>query len=166
MESPLAPPDPKPRQRVERSAQTILGTRAGTLRVFRWFRPSIEAIQALTAAVEALNQTQRELGPALDRLEKLERFRHQFEAECEGMLLKADGKLKAASSAEQRERQLKKANQRNADPFDFEGAEDPEAGGVVQPFDVEASEAQRLSAMRLDLAPNNKARAVRAKFGL
>ena len=132
--------------------------------VLRWFRGFTGAIQELADAVTELVRVQRELGPALERLEKLERLRHQFEAECEGALLKAEGKLRAASSAEQRERQLKKANERIADPFAEAGEEgepallrDNAPGGEAGPG---------LPPVHLALATNSKAHAVRAKFGI
>ena len=136
--------------------------------VFRWFRQLTDAIQSLTLAVVELADIQRQLGPALDRLEALEHSRHHFEAECEGMLLKADGKFKAATSAEQRERQLKKANERRlTDPFGAEGevplleGRDPDVR-----VDAEGGEAQGMPAVRLAVASNDKAHAVRTKWGI
>ena len=133
--------------------------------IFQGFRHFLESIKALTSSLDELARVQRELGPALDRLERLERSRIHFEAECEGMLLKADGKLKAAASAEQRERQLKKANQRIADPFG-ENGEEGEASTAVLPDHAAGGGAERLPAVRLALATNDKTHAVRAKFGL
>ena len=128
------------------------------------FRRLLEAIQALTDALTDIARVQRELGPALDRLEALEHSRHHFEAECEGMLLKADGKLKAATSAEQRERQLKKANEKLADPFDPDGLEgaDPRDG-------LEGADPRALvptDAVHLALATNDKTHAVKTKWGI
>ena len=140
-------------------------TRRKTLRILQGFRRLVEAIQGATAALEDLVRIQRELGPALDRLEALERSRNHFEAECEGMLLKADGKLKAASSAEQRERQLNKTNQRLSLEFDPAGEEGTERETVL-PNDAAGGEAQGVPPVRLALAPNNKAHAVRAKWGV
>jgi len=133
--------------------------------IFQGFRRYLEAIKALTSALEELATIQRDLGPALDRLEVLERARHQFEAECEGMLLKADGKLKAAASAEARERQLKKSTERLADPFPEEGEAGTEPT-TVQPDYAAAGEAPRVPPVRLALAANSKTAAVRAKFGI
>ena len=133
--------------------------------VFLGFRRLLEGIQALTEALFALNETQRQLGPALDRLEVLERSRVHFEAECEGMLLKADGKFKAATSAEQRERQLKKANAKLADPFDPASEEGTEPAPVFSD-DAPGGEAPGVPAVRLALATNNKAHAVRTKWGM
>ena len=133
--------------------------------IFQGFRRLLEAITALTSALVELASIQRQLGPALDRLEVLERTRHQFEAECEGMLLKSDGKLKAAASAEARERQLKKANDRLAEPFPEAGEEGTEPPPSV-PHYVAAGEEAGVPAVRVALAPNSKAHAVRHKFGL
>ena len=145
---------------------TLGARRLGSLSIFQGFRRLVDAIQALTDAVSSIARIQQELGPALDRLENLEHSRHQFEAECEGMLLKADGKLKAASSAEQRERQLKKANERLADPFDPEGVEGADPRPFIPADDVAPGEAARVPPMRLALAPNNKSHAVKAKWGV
>ena len=133
--------------------------------IFQGFRRFLESIKALTSALEELATIQRGLGPALSRLEVLERTRHQFEAECEGMLLKADGKLKAAANAEARERQLKKAAERLADPFPEEGETGTEPA-VISPNHVAPGDAPGVPAVHLALAPNNKAHAVRAKFGI
>lgn len=135
--------------------------------IFRWFRGLVEAIHALTVVLTELAGLQRELGPAIGRVEALERSRHQFEAECEGMMLKADGKLKAASSAEQRERQLKKANERLADPFDLGEVEAAEHGTHVLTEDARPGEPQGMSPVRLAMAPDDgKAHAVRTKWGM
>ena len=135
------------------------------IRVFQGFRRLVEAIHNLSDALNGLTRIQEELGPALDRLEALERSRNQFEAECEGMLLKADGKLKAASSAEQRERQLNKANQRLSTEFDPASEEGTEPTTVLR-NDAAGGEAEGLPPVRLALATNDKAYAVRAKWGV
>ncbi len=135
--------------------------------MFHWFRGLIGAMDQLSSSVTDLARAQREAGPAIDRLEALELSRHHFEAEVESTLLRAEGKLKAASNAEARERQLKKSYERLVDDLDPVGEPGPEAAGHdVLPLHAEAGEAERLSAMRLDVASNNKTAAVRAKFGL
>ena len=107
------------------------------------------------------------MGPAVERLEALELSRHQFEAKCEGLLLKAEGKLRAANNAEARERVLKKTYEHLVDPFPEESepaealARDPSAN-----HDAAPSEAEGLSPVRLDVAPSNKTLAQRAKFGV
>ena len=149
----------------DRGVWAILGVLRHILTVFHQFRRLVEAVQALAAALDDLVRIQRELGPALDRLETLEHSRHHFEAECEGMLLKADGKLKAASSAEQRERQLKKANERLSDPFDPDGEAVPEGVAVLR-NDAARGEAEGVPPVHLALAPNDKTHAVKAKWGI
>jgi len=127
-----------------------------------------QLVQALVAIVEVLGELvrmERDAGSALERIGDLELSRHQFEAECAGKLLQADGKLKAAANAEQRERQLKRSYERQLDPLDQDSEQGSEAGAIL-PIHAEASEAERLSAMRLDVAPSDKALAVRAKFGM
>lgn len=107
---------------------------------------------------------QSEAGPALKRLEALELSRHHFEAEIQGVLLQADGKLKAARNAEARERQLKRSYENQLlDPIDPDGEA---AGEGVLNVDAPASETEGVPAVHLALAPTGKAAAVRAKFGL
>ena len=132
------------------------------------FRRLLEALQALTDVLSGLDVTIREHAPAADRLEALERSRIHFEADVEGMLLKADGKLKAATSAEQRERQLKKANDKLTDPFSPDGEESTAqpSGTYVLGDDAPASEGQGVPAVRLALAPNDKTHAVKTKWGI
>ncbi len=142
--------------------------------VFRAFRRLLEALehiaghlQALHVAVGALIRVQDERGPAVERLELLELSRHQWEAMCEGLLQKAEGKLRAANNAEARERANKKSYEHLLDPLAEEGVE-PEAPGrnADRGDDVAHSEAERLSAMRLDVAPSPKQLAQRAKWGV
>jgi len=137
------------------------------LAVFHDFRRLITAIQDLAAVLRGLLKVQVEYGPVADRLEALELSRHHFEAEIQGVLLKADGKLKAANNAEARERQLKRSYERDeiVGPLDADGAQGSEAETVL-PNHAEAGEAERLHSLRLDVAPTGKALAVRAKFGM
>lgn len=134
--------------------------------IFRDFRALVAALQDLVAVLEHGVEAQRELGPALDRLDALELSRHHFEAEIEGRLLQADGKLKAAKNAEARERQLKRSYENHLlDPINADGEEGTEPPAVL-PVDAQAGEAERLHSLRLDVAPTGKALAVRAKFGM
>jgi len=105
-------------------------------------------------------------GPATERLERLETDRHQFEAEVQGLLLKADGKLKAASNAEARERQLKRSYERQFDPLaeDVDEVEAPARDTDIS-HNVEPSEAERLQAMRLVMETDDNTFAHRAKWG-
>jgi len=132
--------------------------------MFSGFRRSLEAILALVAAVESLTKAQGSAAPAIERLDALELSRYQFEAEVQGALLEAKGKLKAALNAEARERQLKKSYESNLD--DVVEAGDPGSGeSPILPDDAQASEAERVSTLRLDVAPNHKAAALAHKFG-
>ncbi len=132
--------------------------------ISRGFRRLLEALELIGLSLSELVQGQREAGPAIDRLDALERSRHQFEAEVQGLLLKAEGKLKAASNAEARERQLKKSYERDLlDGIDPDGGAGPETGPVLH-HDVETSEEERVSALRLGVAPSNKAAAQLAKW--
>lgn len=133
--------------------------------IFGTFRRLLEAVLALVSVLERLFEAQEQNGPAVDRLEELERSRHQFEAQCQGLLLKAEGKLKAANNAEARERQLKKFNESNTDPFGENGDEGQGEGAVVvPPLNAQAGEEERMRALRLDVAPSPKAAAIAAKW--
>lgn len=141
-----------------------LNLRNSPLAIFLTFRQLLEALQSLSIAVERLAQIQGAAAPSIERLEALELSRHQFEAQMEGLYLKAEGKAKAAANAEARERQLKKSYEANIDSFDEVG--DPGSGSSpILPDHVEASEEERLSSMHLGLAPNNKTAALAHKFG-
>ena len=126
-------------------------------------------VQLLSVSVElgALCEIQKELGPSIERLEKLELSHHQFEAMCEGLLQKAEGKLRAANNAEARERANKRSYEHLLDPLAEDGVTGEAPGGDSVLTDHAApSEAERLQAMRMVVAPNNKTLAQRAKFGV
>ena len=135
-----------------------------TLAIFSGFRRFTDAIAALVDQLADLVAVLREAGPATDRLEALELSRHQFEAECAGALLEAKGKLRGALSSEARERQMKKSYETNAEDF-VETGDAGSGKSPILPDDVEASEAERVSALRLDVAPGNKTAALAHKFG-
>ncbi len=144
------------------------------MRVLRPFRAFLAVLSGLrddldrlTAAVVALVASQTDLAPAVERLEALERRQAQWEAENEGLLLKAEGKLRAANNAEARERALKRSYERIADPFAEEGVE-PEAGArhPDSPDDASRGETDGVYPLRVDVAPSNKTLAQRAKFGV
>ena len=146
----------------------------GQLTVFRPFRDFLAQLDGLGAELRGLRvelselcAVQKELGPARERMEQLETSRHQFEALCEGLLLKAEGKLRAANNAEARERANKRSYEHLLDPLAEDGVEVLETtAGSVRLHDDASSEEERLQAMRLDVAPSNKTLAQRAKFGV
>jgi len=131
--------------------------------MFSAFRRLTAAIDELGRAVDRLAEAQEQAAPAIKRLEALEVSRFQFEAEVSGTLLEVKGKLRAALNSEARERQLKRSYEANVDEVDEAG--DPGSGkSPILPNDVEAGEAERVSALRLDVAPNHKAAALAHKF--
>jgi len=126
-----------------------------------------DAVRDLTLQLATLGRITQEQGPATDRLEALELSHHQFEAKCEGLLLKAEGKLRAANNAEARERALRKSYEHLIDPL-AEVGDQPEAStrDPGSSNNDPPSEEERLSALRLDVAPSPKELAKRAKFGV
>lgn len=126
------------------------------------FRPLLLAMADLTVTVDRLTVAQQELGPSVQRLNELELSRVRFEAECEGMLLKADGKLNAAKAAEARERQFKRSVEKTlADPF----PEDVEDGTALA-VEAAAGPAPKGPGLYMTVSPNNKkALAQAAKWG-
>jgi len=134
--------------------------------IFRHFREFGGSVDQLVDVLRELVKAQRDAGPALDRLDALELSRHQFEAEVQGVLLEAKGKLKASRSSEERERQIaKRANDRLADPFADDGEEAAEAGPALLHAHDAGGEAERVHSLHLGLAPDHKAAAVNAKWG-
>ena len=126
-----------------------------------------DALSSLNNTLDKLCQTQRAQGPAVERLAALELSRSQWEAECEGLLLKAEGKLRAANNAEARERALRKTYEHLIDPLAEDGEQAEASGRNAHPgHDAPPSEDDRLQAVRLDVAPSNKTLAQRAKFGV
>ena len=125
------------------------------------------SLRAVSVQLQTLCAAQKEVGPAIERLEALELQRHQWEAMCEGLLQKAEGKLRAANNAEARERANKKSYEHLLDPL-AEVGDEPEAPARNADRDDDAafSEAQRLQSLRLDVAASPKALAQRAKFGV
>ena len=137
--------------------------------IFPGFRRLLAGIEALALTLSDLVDIQRELGPAADRLNALELSRHHFEAEMRAAVLRAESQYKATASSEQRERQLKKANERHTDPFSDEGeapAERHNPTDAAVPADVGAGSPEGVPPLRMVLAANNKAHAVRTKWGM
>ncbi len=126
-----------------------------------------DVIATLSSRLTDLIMVMESAGPATSRLDRLEREHHTFQAECEGLLMKAEGKLRAANNAEARERANKRSYEHLLDPLDEDGellaasARHPDSGNDAPP-----SEAERVQALRLDVAPSPKQLAQRAKFGV
>ena len=138
------------------------------MRIFQPFRALIDAIDKHTRSLEAqyrilavILEAQREKGPAEARLEEIERNQAMWEVNMQALVAKAEGTYQAANNAEARTRSMKKHYEKLADPFDIESPEGEEA---VRQDDAARGEAERLQALRLDVAPNHKATALRYKF--
>lgn len=131
------------------------------MQVFRVFRDLSVVIGRLGDLIAKLVDLHQELGSSLDRLTALELRMATFEAEVQGMLLKAENKLSAAHNAEQRERQLKRSYERQLDILDPDGNTEPRA---VPSDDAQASEEEKVPALHLGVDQNSRAVAVRAKW--
>ncbi len=133
------------------------------MKVLRDFRRIADALERLVAHQKAVLLAETKRLPSTDRLDALELSRSQFEAEMEGLLLRAEGKLKAAANAEARERTMsrKRHEEADVDPFpdDREEIEEALPGDYAAPgFEEE------LHPLHLGLEKNSKAYALRAKY--
>ncbi len=131
------------------------------LQDFRRIADALERLAAtLTRAVALLDANR----PSDDRLAQLELDRAQFESDCEGLLMKAEGKLKAAANAESRERTMQRRSADEFDPFDHAGEE---VEATLPEGDAPNGVTEELQQLRLGLeADTPKSRALRAKFAI
>jgi len=134
----------------------------GTLTVFRDFRRAADALERLATGFSAAQRERVEVAPLLERLVDLEQSRSMWEAEVEGILAKAEGKLKAAANAEARERTMQKRHEADLDPFSIDS---DEVEALIPIDDVAAGEEEGLPPVRMDVAPDYKALALSRKFG-
>jgi len=129
--------------------------------VLRDFRRIADALERLAATQTRAVTVAEEAHPSEERLDDLELGRSRFEAEMEGLLMKAEGKLKAASNAEARERHQRKQYETDLDPF-------PDDREEVEPLDppsyAQAGEEEEMQPVHMGLEKNSKAYALRAKF--
>lgn len=123
-------------------------------------------LRDVTEALDNLRLTYVERGPAIARLEALELSRHQFEAQCEGLLQKAEGKFRAATNAEARERANKRSYEHLLSDLDEVGDPEAPAGRPRSADDVAPGETEGVPPLHLDVAPSVKTLAQRAKFGV
>ena len=126
------------------------------------FRRAADALERLAAGMSAAQRERVEVGPLAERLADLERGRAMWEADVEGLLAKAEGKLKAAANAEARERTMQKSYEADLDPF---GDSSDEVEEIIPIGDAEAGEEERVQPVRVDVAPDYKALALSRKFG-
>jgi len=128
------------------------------LAVLRDFRRIADALERLASSAQQI----RANAPALDRLEALELSRAQFEADIDGVLMKAESRLKAAANAESRERHLRKKNEEAE--FDQFDAGRPAREEALPVGDAEDGEAEGMHVLRVGMAPTGKAYALAAKY--
>jgi len=131
------------------------------LKVLDEFRRLIAAVQSLDRSLHALTQTMDEAGPATERLDALELSRVRFEADIEGLLLKAEGKWKASAASETRARNMLKHYESEADLFDSDSDEESEA--VPDGYAPDREEEEVL-AVPVGVEETYKTRALRRKF--
>jgi len=133
-----------------------------TLGILGDFRRSADALERLATGFSAAQRERIEVAPLLERLVDLEQSRGMWEAEVEGVLAKAEGKLKAAANAEARERTMRKSYDADLDPFAAPG---DEIEAILPVSDAPAGEEEEVQPVRLDVAPDYKTIALRRKFG-
>lgn len=139
--------------------------------MFKAFRAVSEAIRGVTVALDRLQRTQaeqlelqRDAGNMEERLGALESSRAIWEAEVQGEFLKAESSRQAAANAESRTRTMKRAYERNADPFDDdEQTQVPANRGVLPEFHAENGPAEGMQPVRMDVEDPKQA-LMRAKF--
>ncbi len=131
------------------------------MRVLRDFRRAVEALEGIAVSLGEAVELQGDNEPALDRLDELERTRGLWEAEVEGLLQKAEGKLKAAANSEARERHQRAKHGQGSDPFDDDR---DEVEAAVPAGDVEGGQEEDVHPVYLGLEKNSKDYARRLKF--
>jgi len=129
--------------------------------MFSTLKALVGELHGINLRLKDLIELQREAGPADDRLDDLELSRARWEAEVEGILLKADGHQKAARSAEARTRTMQKHYEDQLDPFD---PDSQEIEAPVRSGYAPAGEGEGLPPVHMELAPDYKTQALRAKF--
>ena len=129
--------------------------------VLRDFRRIADALERLAAGQSSTRNAVQRMEGVTERLDTLELERHQFEAEMEGLLLKSEGKLKAANNSEARERHQREKHERDLDPFSDDSEEIQRR---IPDLDAESVEAEEVQTVPLGLETNTKAHALRAKF--
>jgi len=138
------------------------------LRLPAYLRSMFSTIKALVGELHGINlrlkdliELQRLQGPADDRLQELELSRATWEAEIEGVLLKAEGREKAARSAEARTRTMKRHYEDESDFGDPDSAEEPEAVPLGY---APTSAEEQMHHVHVGMAEDYKTQALRAKF--
>jgi len=130
--------------------------------VLKDFRRAADALERLAANLPAANREHNEVSLLVEKIVALERSRALWEADVEGMLQKAEGKLRAAANAEARERTMKDFHEDDVDPFP---PDSPEIQAQLQDEDAEVVEPEGVHVLSVDMAPETrKAFALRMKY--
>ena len=139
--------------------------------MFRVFRELSEGVRGMVVALDGLQRSQaedielrRSSGDMEDRLSALETSRAMWEAEVEAEFMKAESSRQAAANAESRTRTMKRAYERNADPFlDDEPEEVVANRGVIPEQYVDNGEAEGVPPVHMVMEDAKQA-LMRAKF--
>lgn len=139
------------------------GATGRTLKVLEDFRGIRQALERISVSLSAAARNHEEREPLLHRLNELERTRGLWEAQVEGLLAKAEGKLKAAANAEARERTMQKRYEADFDPFGPHGEEE---GPAVPEDDAEVGYPEEVQPVHLGVeAESPRQLRLRYKFG-
>lgn len=129
--------------------------------ILRDFRRAADAIERVAATLMAAANRHEDTAALTARLDELERERTMWQADVEALLMKAEGKLKAAANAEARERTMQKRAD-DIDPFSDPGEE---IQAPIQESDAALGYPEEVLPLRMDVAPESKkASALRYKF--
>ena len=130
--------------------------------ILRDFRRIADSLERLASSVTAAASRQQTASALTERIEALERERALWEADVEGLLAKAEGKLKASLNAEARERTMQK---RLADDFDPFLAPGEEIEATVPEGDAEAGDPEEVLPLHLGVETiTPKEQRLRMKF--
>jgi len=141
--------------------------------MFMSFRRHLAAAQGTEKALREISDVLHEVSgrvadraELVERIEQLELSRAKWEAEIDGLLMKADSTLRSAANAEARTRTMRKSYEGFADDglTDRETEVGQELTEHVPNGNVAPIAAEPLQAVHVDLAQNAKAGALRMKF--
>ena len=130
--------------------------------VLKDFRRAIDALERIATALNGALRASQATELPLERLQELERSRSLWEADVEGLLQKAEGKLRAAANAEARERTMKDFHEDDVNPFP---PDSPEVEAGLQDHDAETVFEEPVLPLPVGVAPESrKAFALRMKY--
>jgi len=129
--------------------------------MFSTIKALVGELHGINLRLKDLIELERRNAPNDERIDELERSRAMWEAEVEGILLKADGHQKAARSAEARTRTMKRHYEDQLDPFD---PDSPQIEAPVPERHAEAERTEGVHVLSVGVAPDHKTLALRAKF--